>query len=992
MTHLPVLSLTTYDEAHCLDALLQQLDWDDARSARIQKDAADLVTSVRGLKRPAGQLEAFLQKFSLTSAEGLAMMGLAEALLRIPDATTANALIEDKISAVQWLSEGSKNDDWMVKAAGLGLSISRATLSSVLGRLGQPVIREAMAHAMRIMSQKFVLGTTINDAIKNAQSFEAKKYHMSYDMLGEGARTQDDADTYFQSYQTALSALNEGAGISVKLSALYPRYEYAQRSHAVPFLQDRLMKLAQMAAEKNCPLTVDAEEVRRLSLSLQILAPVIDAPELRNWNGLGLAVQAYQKRAPLVIDWVVSQAREARRIVQIRLVKGAYWDSEIKRAQVLGLADYPVFTRKINTDVSYLTCAAKMLQAADCIFPLFATHNAHTAASVIDLARQTNASFGLQRLHGMGEALYDVLRDRYPALHTSIYAPVGPQADLLAYLVRRLLENGANTSFVHKLLDPNTPISTLVRDPVHAARQARNKRHAGLVLPAEIYHDETPSARRNSRGIDLTDPQESQEMMAGLRLAALKLPAAPSRSTAQSIPAIMQAAKKGFQEWSVLPVEQRAHCLETAANLIEQDTHTLIALLNEEGGKTIQDALAEIREALDFCRYYAARGRLDLAPHELPAPTGERNMLFLEGRGIFACISPWNFPLAIFIGQIAAALMAGNSVIAKPAGQTPRIAAFAVELLHRAGVPKTVLHLFHASASIMQDVLKEPDIAGVALTGSTETAWAINRLLAAKNGPIVPLIAETGGINAMIVDSSSLAEQVVDDVITSAFTSAGQRCSALRLLCVQEDCAEKILHMLRGAMAEIRVGPANDLASDVGPVIDAAARDMLQDYERELQQKANLIARVPLDAARVNSGAPFFAPCAYEIQNLELLTREVFGPILHVYTYAARDQDKLVSQLNAKGYGLTCGIHSRLTSVQNKLSRNIRAGNIYINRSMIGAVVGAQPFGGMGLSGTGPKAGGPHYLARFSQERVISTDTTAAGGNTSLVSLPDEEN
>ncbi|MCK6417696.1 MAG: bifunctional proline dehydrogenase/L-glutamate gamma-semialdehyde dehydrogenase PutA, partial [Alphaproteobacteria bacterium] len=918
-----VLSNPMADEAQCLDALVQSMDWNQARAQRISKSAAELITALRARKMPAGQLEAFLQKYKLTSAEGLAMMGLAEALLRIPDTHTAAALIQDKIGDGDFLKDMGGTQDWMVKAAGLGLSITRATLDSVFGKLGQPMIREAMAQAMRMMGSKFVLGETIESAMKNAQPYERKGYALSYDMLGEGARTTEDAQRYMRSYVMAVQTITPPSGISVKLSALHPRYEYAQRDHCVPALQSKLLELSRLAAERNIALTVDAEEMDRLELSLQIIQAVIAASDLKDWAGFGLAVQAYQKRAPQVIDWAVEQARVNGRRIQIRLVKGAYWDSEIKRGQVLGLEDYSVFTRKVNTDVSYLACAAKMLHASDVIFPLFATHNAHTAAAIVDLAGGDSKRFSFQRLHGMGEALHDTLLERYPGLRSSIYAPVGPQADLLAYLVRRLLENGANTSFVNRLMDKNAPLDDLVQDPVAAALQSPTRRHKHVLMPSDLFRAED---RNNSAGIDLSDEPSVKNLLRALESSAQPVQAAPIidgqtrlGGTSQPVrnPALqhdivgeialaqegliapaIEAARRGFEEWNAQSFEARAAVLDKAADLFEKHGSELMGLLIREGGKTIPDALSELREAVDFCRYYAARARLDCAPVTLPGPTGERNIIQLEGRGIFVCIAPWNFPLAIFTGQVVAALVMGNAVIAKPSSNTPLIALRAVELLHRAGVPDAALAYFPASGAITDKLLHHPDIAGVAFTGSTQTAWSINRALASRDAPIAPLVAETGGQNAMIVDSSALPEQVVDDVIESAFTSAGQRCSALRLLCLQEEVADKILHMLKGAMAEIRLGPGLDLASDIGPVIDEKAKAGLQQHVDMLQQKAQRIAAVDVPDKFAKQGS-FFAPCAYEIKDLSILEREVFGPILHVIRFRARDVDTLVGDINA---------------------------------------------------------------------------------------------
>lgn len=1011
------------DEAQSVERLLAALAWDGARADRVKARAGDMVARVRTSKRKLGELESFLQQYGLDTEEGLALMTLAEALLRIPDAATADALIRDKMAAADWLSKQGGTKDLMVKAAGFGLSLAHKTLDSVVGRLGEPVIRKAMVEAMRMMGRQFVLGRTIEEALKNAGEGQKKGYRYSFDMLGEGARTMKDAQRYFESYSMALekiaaSAKGDGArpGLSVKLSALYPRYEFRHADECVPYLSDKLSALAVQAANSNIPLTVDAEEADRLELSLQIFENVLTDAKLAGWDGFGLAIQAYQKRCLPLILRLEEMARAAKRRIQVRLVKGAYWDTEIKRAQVQGLSDYPVFTRKANTDLSYIACAAALLERRDVFFPMFATHNAHTMAAVLDLAGdnhpRNSGGFEFQRLHGMGETLHNlVLEDGLAP--SCIYAPCGSHEDLLPYLVRRLLENGANSSFVNKLLDPATALEEIIADPVVDARAHELKRHQKIALPAAIYGP----ARRNSQGLDLTEKTivapllEQIESFSGKSYEAAPLiggravktgekvaitnPSDKREIVGQSwqvdealIDKAFAVAREGFAQWNATPAKTRAAALEKLANLMEKNSAELMALCIREAGKTIDDALAELREAVDFCRYYAQRGRHDFddAGHVLPGPTGERNILKLQGRGVFLCVSPWNFPLAIFTGQVTAALMAGNAVIAKPASPTPLIAMRAVELMHEAGIPGAAVNLLPGSGKMGGVMVAHPDVAGVCFTGSTEVAWQINRTLAAKNGPIVPLIAETGGQNAMIVDSSALPEQIVDDVLISAFSSCGQRCSALRVLYVQDDIADKVIEMLKGAMAMRRVGNPALLSSDIGPAIDEKSRSTLVAHRQWLEKNGKLIAAMTVDE-RVKEKGFFFAPVAYEIDDIALLEREVFGPVLHVIRYKAADIDKVIAAINATGYGLTTGLHTRIGSVMSHVADAVSAGNAYINRTMIGAVVGVQPFGGQGLSGTGPKAGGPHYLPRFATERVISTDTTRQGGNASLVSL-----
>lgn len=1003
-------SILFADEKACVEALAAALPWDGARAARVRDRTVALVGDMRGGKRQAGEMETFLRAYGLNTEEGLALMGLAEALLRIPDGATADALIRDKVMSAEWAHKKEIGGDILTRISGLGLSAARKTLGSMLGRAAAPVIRESMKQSLQAMGRQFVLGQSIGEAAANAKAWREKGYVMSYDMLGEGARTEEDAAHYFAAYEAAiahLGAADASSTVSVKLSALHSRYEEAQEDRCVPALTEKLLRLSQAAMAHGLGVTVDAEESWRLEISLRIFAGVAADPSLKGWDRLGLAVQAYQKRCFPLVDAVADMARLHGRRIEVRLVKGAYWDTEIKRAQVLGLPGYPVFTRKANTDLSYLACAHRMLQQKEAIYPMFATHNAQTAAAILDLAGGASDGFEFQRLHGMGQSLHDLLLRDGSA--SRIYAPVGSHNELLPYLVRRLLENGANSSFVNRILDPDVPPETLAVDPVEAAMPCRA--HPGIPAPAALYGD-----RKNSAGIELSDRGAAGELLHKMKTAALPEEAAPliagktyksgpahelrnpsdTRSKTgqawyagpQEIEQAFASARKGFAAWSTTPSETRAAVLEKAADLLEERREALMALLVREAGKTIPDALAEVREAADFCRYYALHGREGFgeAGTRLHGPTGESNVLKLEGRGAFVCISPWNFPLAIFTGQIAAALMAGNAVIAKPAEQTPLIALMAVRLLHEAGVPVEALHLLPGDGATGAAIVQHKDVAGVAFTGGTDTARAINRTLAQKDGPIVPLIAETGGLNAMIADSSALPERLVDDAIVSAFGSAGQRCSALRLLLLQQDIADKVILMLRGAMGQMRLGNPGLLSTDVGPVIDEEAAAALSAHIRTLEKGATLLASAPLSADLSRTGH-FFAPCAWEIPNLKGMDREVFGPVLHVLRYRAADLPALIEELNGKGYGLTFGMHTRIRAAHEDATARIRAGNCYVNRSMTGAVVGVQPFGGCGLSGTGPKAGGPFYLHRFATERVVTIDTTASGGNASLVSL-----
>ncbi|MGC1555101.1 MAG: bifunctional proline dehydrogenase/L-glutamate gamma-semialdehyde dehydrogenase PutA, partial [Bradyrhizobium sp.] len=817
---------------------------------------------------------------------------------------------------------------------------------------------------------------------------------------------------YFTAYASAIEAIGASAGthplpdrpgISIKLSALHPRFEALSRQRVLDELVPRLIDLAHRARSYNLNLTVDAEEADRLELSLEVIASAFADASLAGWDGFGLAIQAYQKRAAAVIDYADELAASLNRRMMVRLVKGAYWDTEIKRAQERGLPDYPVFTRKAMTDLNYVACAEKLLKLRPRLFPQFATHNALTVATILELS-DGESGFELQRLHGMGEALYAQLLADHPALSCRTYAPVGSHRDLLAYLVRRLLENGANSSFVALAADDSVPVAQLLRRPADIIGPAGNARHPNIPLPANLYQPQ----RQNSNGVEFGDRAAFQSLLTAVKAETtpvvatslidgkaargvprqLASPIDPAMSigsvieaTIEDANAAMAAARAGFSHWSREPAANRADCLDRAAELLEQRASRFIALLQRGGGKTLDDAISEVREAVDFCRYYAAQGR-DLfgAGEAMPGPTGESNVLGLRGRGVFVAISPWNFPLAIFTGQITAALMAGNTVVAKPAEQTPLIAFEAVRLLHEAGVPSSALHLVTGEGRIGAALVAHPDVAGVVFTGSTDVARAINRALAAKDGPIVPLIAETGGINAMIVDATALPEQVADDVLTSAFRSAGQRCSALRILFVQDEVADRMIEMIAGAARELKIGDVSDPAVHIGPVIDAEAKEKLEAHIAKMKREA----RVHFEG-RAPEGQ-YVAPHIFELANAGQLTEEIFGPILHVVRYAAGRLDDVLKSIERPGYGLTLGIHSRIDDVIDAVIERLAVGNIYVNRNIIGAVVGVQPFGGFGLSGTGPKAGGPQYLARFATEQTVTINTAAAGGNAALLS------
>ena len=1035
------------NETRCVNQILSQTKLNEDAQQRIESLARRLVIAVRAKAQVQGSIDAFMQEYDLSSQEGVVLMCLAEALLRIPDDATADRLIQDKLGNADWGSHLWRSSSMFVNASTWGLMLTgrivgldddtvnngQRLLQRMVSKSGEPVIRLAIRQAMRIMGQQFVMGATIDAALARSREADNSSYRYSYDMLGEAALTRADADGYFDAYQHAITmigsevdasdSLYDRPGISVKLSALHPRYDQLQRGQVLDELTPRLLSLAQQARDTGITLTVDAEEADRLMLSLDIFEVVYRDPTLDGWHGFGLAVQAYQKRAPLVIEWLQNIATDIGRKIPLRLVKGAYWDTEIKRAQERGLEGYPVYTRKITSDVAYLACALKLLAAEGCFYPQFATHNAHTVASIIELAG--NQPFEFQRLHGMGDALYsEVIGGDNLALPCRVYAPVGSYHSLLPYLVRRLLENGANTSFVNRITDRHAAIEEIISDPMVELSAIDDKPHPRIPLPPRLYG----KARLNSSGLNLYSASVLNQLESELSLfidldgsirnikrwnagpiingkmitaeyesSSLHDPADHRRVTGCVINAskvmvaeALASATEAAPQWSTISAITRADILESAAQLLEEHRAELVTLCVREAGKAIVDSLGEVREAVDFCRYYAAMLRKKFAkPELLHGPTGERNEVTMHGRGVFICISPWNFPLAIFVGQVCAALAAGNSVIAKPAAQTPLIAARAVQLLHKAGVPGEVLHLLTGSGhTIGMQLVKDRRTSGVAFTGSTETAQTINRALAQREGAIVPLIAETGGQNCMIVDSSALPEQVVIDVVQSAFNSAGQRCSALRVLYLQEDVADGIIEQLKGAMAELVIGDPLSLATDIGPVINQASLATLKTHAKWMAIEGKLLYQCPLPDG-LEQGS-YFAPHLFEIARLGLLQREVFGPILHVIRYQANGLDAVIDAINRTTYGLTLGVHSRIEATTRYIQQRVHVGNLYINRNMIGATVGVQPFGGEGLSGTGPKAGGPHYLHRFSTERTLTVNTAAVGGNAALLSLNDD--
>jgi len=989
--------------------------------ARIDARATRLVKAIRARTGGLGGVEDFLHAYALSTKEGLALMVLAEALLRVPDPETADRLIEDKLKAGDWMHHDSRSASLLVSASAWTLGLTARVIhpgetpegivDTLIRRIGLPAVRAATRQAMRLLGTHFVLGQTIEEALKRAGS--QREFLYSFDMLGEGARTAADAHRYFESYADAIREIGKASGnatlprrpgISVKLSALHPRYEPMSRDRVLNELTPRLLELAQLAKHYELNFTVDAEEADRLDLSLDVIAAALRDSSLAGWDGFGLAVQAYQKRAGAVIDWMTDVAKTLNRQLMIRLVKGAYWDTEIKRAQERGLLDYPVFTRKAMTDLCYLDCVRKLLARRPQLYPQFATHNALTVACVIEDAGGT-AGYEFQRLHGMGEALYEALLDDLPDLTCRVYAPVGGYSDLLAYLVRRLLENGANSSFVSVAADPAVPIENILRRPQSRIGDPTHARHSHIPLPRDLFRP----VRRNSIGVEFGDrasletllgeiraaPQtaDAKSLVDGIEIAGRERPvlspidgreiAIVQESDKAIVNSALAAAHSAFQSWNATSIADRATILERVGDLIEQNRGRLIALLEVEGGKTIDDCVSEVREAADYCRYYSSEARRSLAPMPMPGPTGESNELKMRGRGIFICISPWNFPLAIFAGQIAGALAAGNCVVAKPAEQTPLIAFEAVKLFHTGGVPQGALQLVLGDGKVGAMLTADRRVGGVAFTGSTEVARAINQALAAKEGPIPPLIAETGGINPMIVDATALPEQVTDDVIVSAFRSAGQRCSALRLLCVQEDIADRIFEMVAGAARELGLGDPRDPATHIGPVIDSEAKEKLERWISRAEQSGAVLFRFD---GNMPARGTYVAPAILELNTARELKEEVFGPVLHVVRWHENELDRLLDDVAANGTALTLGIHSRIDATVAHITRRVPHGNVYVNRNMIGAVVGSQPFGGSGLSGTGPKAGGPHYVQRFALEQTVTVNTAASGGNATLLS------
>jgi RHH-type proline utilization regulon transcriptional repressor/proline dehydrogenase/delta 1-pyrroline-5-carboxylate dehydrogenase len=982
-----------------LQRLAGALDWADAAQS-----AQPWVQAVRDNPPPFWAMESLLREYPISSAEGLALMRLAEALLRVPDAETAIALTADQLGRADFdpVGDGAGHGAMArLSASAIGLSkkfLPEEGQPGLMSKLGARTVVAATVRALQLLGRQFVLGQTMSDAMKEADDARRKMPNLrfSYDMLGEGARTDKDALRYLESYVNGINfiaarsrktvATEENDGISIKLSALHPRYEDAQRERVMAELVPRVWRLCELAAQANISLTIDAEEVDRLELSLAVFEALSAqvAQQYPQWQGFGVAMQSYQTRALDLIEHVIAMGRKYDLRLMCRLVKGAYWDSEIKRAQELGLPHYPVFTHKHHTDVSYLACAQALLASPDAIYPQFAGHNAGTIAAILQMAARTGARFELQRLHGMGEGIFrEVLKN--PLISCRLYAPVGAHRDLLAYLVRRMLENGANSSFVHQLADESVGISELLASPL------RLEPESSLPLPPALYGP----CRLNSLGLDLTVESMRAPLLSAL--STTQVPVVPEFDAKSASSALLTGASS-YQKWSKVAVSERAATLRHAADALQQQMPKFSALLVKEALKTWGDAVSEVREAVDFLRYYANEAERIMQPVALPGQygggmlgvTGETNELRLTARGVWVCISPWNFPLAIFTGQVAAALATGNAVLAKPAEQTPGVAWEMIKLLHQAGVPEGVLQLLHGPGETVGAALvAAAGVAGVVFTGSTEVAKLINRALAAKDGPIVPLIAETGGINAMLVDSTALPEQVADAVVQSAFRSAGQRCSALRLLCVHEGIADAVIEMIQGAAQELAVGNPAELATDLGPVIDREAFDNIQKHLQRLNSSSKvLVTKKTRAQAAINTMANSVPPAAFEVGSLADVKDEIFGPVLQIVRWgrgALKTPEAVIAQINALGYGLTLGLQTRIDSRAQALAAAAHVGNVYVNRNMIGAVVGVQPFGGEGLSGTGPKAGGPHYLYRFCAEQTVTVNTTAAGGNAALL-------
>ena len=1024
------------DEQTIVRELAARADTGESARRKILDTAAQLVRAVRKNTRNDGGIEAFLQQYDLSSDEGVLLMCIAEALLRIPDADTADRLIADKITAARWQDHVGTSDSLFVNASTWGLmltgkiltldEIAKGNPTRLLGKLvsraGEPVVRTAMRQAMKIMGHQFVMGRNIGEALKRAMKSTDLPYRYSFDMLGESALTAADAQRYLDNYHEGIKSIAEGPqidapdvfsapGISVKLSALHPRYEYSHEERVMAELVPAVLELAKHAKEVGIGLTIDSEEAHRLEMWLNIFERIYRDPALDGWDGFGVALQTYQRRGNDAMRFLIELADDVGRRIPVRLVKGAYWDSEVKWGQEQGLESYPVFTRKSHSDISYLAAARAALDAGDRIYAQFATHNAHTLASILHFAG-SRRDYEFQRLHGMGEELYAEVVD--PAKHDRpcrVYAPVGNHEDLLPYLVRRLLENGSNTSFVNKIADESIDVMDIIADPLELAAKHDYAAHDRIPTPGDIFQPE----RDNSRGVNLPDRSVSRQLLADLDAASKKpitakpiiggkemdgkeQPSVNPANTSEVIGVCHQANEEHVDRaielsvaaqpaWDRLGGNERANILNRAADLFEKHSDELLRLCVMEGGRSVPDSISELREAVDFMRYYGAQARKHYGePIVMPGPTGERNTYSMRGRGVFIAISPWNFPLAIFTGQVTAALAAGNAVLAKPAAPTPLVAYRAVQLLHEAGVPQDLLHFIPGSGRLVGErAVADPRVAGVVFTGSTEVAQTINQTLAHRDGPIGVLIAETGGQNAMFVDSSALPEQVVHDAIYSAFNSAGQRCSALRLLCVQEEIEPRTLNLLKGYMDELVIGDPRHLSTDVGPVIDDPSRVTLEAHVERMAKEQTLVHRCALPAE--TSIGTYFAPTLVEIDDISALKREEFGPVLHVLKFKSRHLDKMVAAVNSTGFGLTMGIHSRIDSRIAGLAADCGAGNLYVNRNMIGAVVGVQPFGGRGLSGTGPKAGGPNYVQRFGTEFTLSNNISAVGGNASLLTL-----
>ena len=1033
-----VQGLYNADEKSYVRYLSERAEISQDSKMRIYNLAKQIIEKVRGGNR-VSLIDSFMQEYGLSTEEGVALMCLAESLLRIPDECTIDDVIRDKIACATWNKHIGGSSSIFVNASTLALCMGAKVLKegteskwySVLGNMiknmGEPIIRKAALQAMAVLGRHFIMGKNIEDAVARSN---AAGQLCSFDILGEAARTREDSEKYFSAYMQAIEVIGKDTtgdsndvssrhGISVKLSSLHPRYEFVQIDNIIDEMASKVLKLAQLAKEYNIGLHIDAEEARRLEPSLMIIERVFLDPSLDGWEGFGVAVQAYQKRALGVLDMLEDISLRAKRKMMVRLVKGAYWDYEIKTAQELGLDGYPVFTRRAYTDISYFACVQRVLGKPGVFYPCFATHNAYALSSVLEVADKDHPGFEFQRLHGMAQHLYAyVTKEIAPNIKCRVYAPVGGYQELLPYLVRRLLENGTNSSFVNMINDSDIPIEQLLLDPLEKARCLEYQPHSCIPLPVDIFMAES---RLNSAGVNISDSLsmsileeeikpfsdvswkaqpivDGKEEQGGERVEVEVVADKDKKlgevwfATAEQARKSLEVAREAHSSWSKKTIEERAAILENAANLLQKQRGKFAYLLIQEGGKVMSDVIAEIREAVDFLRYYASLAKKEFTdPIRLPGPSGEENYMCFESRGVFVCISPWNFPLAIFIGPISAALVMGNTVVAKPAEQTSIIAYEAVKLLHEAGVPKEVLHLLPGRGEVLGNPLVTSEfVSGVVFTGSTDTANIINKNIASRGRDIIPFIAETGGINAMIVDSSALLEQVVDDAIKSAFLSAGQRCSSLRVLYIQDDIAEKQIDMLIGAVKELKMGDPMLLRTDIGPIIDKHSADMLRTYVADMTKKAKLIHKLDISYINNHEESNFFPPYIFEVDSIKQVPKEIFGPVLHIVRYKKSDLQSVIDDINSMGYGLTFAVHSRIQSNIDNIVSKVSVGNVYVNRNQVGAVVSSQPFGGRGLSGTGPKAGGPYYLHKFLTEKTVSVNSAALGGDVSLVCLEDD--